>query len=133
MRISRVENSAAFGQLQIRSKGPYFLSESKIKTCEKKLSKTKFIDVILDSHGVAIKEKMTEILHRIQSFSLFPLENSVGIKMIGEKEPLFKFRYSTNEEAENVWETLSSYSRKNSLDEYTEVALWLEKQMETKQ
>ena len=129
MRINRVQNCAAFGQLQPRVRYPYYINESRIKICEKKLADTKFVDVILDSHGFAIKEKMTDILHRIQSFSLFPQENAVGIRMTGEKEPIYKFQYKTTEEARSEWESLIAQNSLNGLEAYTNVALWLDSRL----
>ena len=127
MRISRINNCAAFKQLQVRTKNPFYINESRIKACEKKLMDTKFVDVVLDSQDVAIKDKMTDFLYRIQSFSLFPLEKAVGIRMIGEKEPPFKFFYKSDEEAKSAWKELCKASNIPSLEKYTQVALWLEK------
>ena len=131
MRIERVQNCAAFGQLQSRVKYPYYINEAKIKACEKKLADTRFVDIILDSHGFAIKDKMTDILHRIQSFSLFPQENAVGIRMVGKKEPIYKFQYDTKEKARSEWDKLCFENTKNSLDAYTNIALWLEEHLGT--
>lgn len=126
MRISRVDNCAAFGQLQTRVKCPYFINQSKLRACEKQLVDTKFVDVIYDSQGFAIKEKMADILYRIQSFSLFPIDKAVGIRMIGVKEPVFKFFHQSKEEAKSDWKDLCSAHSKSNVEEYTQVALWLE-------
>lgn len=132
MRINSVQNSAAFGQLQVRSRDIYYLNESKLKSCEKQLANTKFVDVILDSQGFAIKDKMTDILHRIQSFSLFPQDKAVGIRMIDEEAPAYLLNYSTKEQAKNEWQSLCELTSKISLDLYTKVALWLDEKLVTK-
>ena len=129
MRINAVQNSCNFKMLQVRSNG-YLLNDRKLMACEKQLAKTKFIDVVLDSHGIALKDKMTDILYRIQSFSLFPQEKAVGIRMHGEAEPVFKFDYGTISEAKNAWEELKNCSSLTFIEEYTKVALWLEKKLD---
>ena len=103
MYINRVENCCAFKQLQIRSSAPHYFNSAKLEECKKQLSKTKFIDVILDSQGLDIKEKITDILHRIQSFSLLPQENAVQIRMKDEKNSKFKYIYNTLEDARSDW------------------------------
>ena len=108
MRISAVQNSCDFRMLQVKSDRHLF-NESQIKTCEKQLAKTKFIDVVLDSYGLALKDKMTEVLYRIQSFSLFPKDNAVGIRMQGEEEPVFKFTYNSITDAKDAWLKLQGY------------------------
>ena len=128
MRVNTVQNSCNFKMLQVRSNGCIY-NESKIRACEKQLAKTKFVDVILDSHGLALKDKMTDILYRIQSFSLFPIEKSVGIRMRGVDDPVFKFDYGTISEAKNAWQELKDCSSSTFIEEYTKVALWLEKKL----
>ena len=131
MRISAVQNSCDFRMLQVKSDRHLF-NESQIKTCEKQLAKTKFIDVVLDSYGLALKDKMTEVLYRIQSFSLFPKDNAVGIRMQGEEEPVFKFTYNSITDAKDAWLKLQGYEDYTFLEKYTKVALWLEKKLDDK-
>lgn len=129
MRICRVENCVAFNQLQPRVRYPYYLSEAKIKSCEKQLENTRFLDVIFDSQGFAIKDKMTEVLHRFQSFSLFPQENAIGVVMKGVKEPVYKFHYQTKDDAKQEWEDFVNINPKDGLENYTSLVLWLEKKL----
>ena len=93
MRIFSVQNNTDFKALQVRNKGCFYYKASELTLCKEKLAKTKFIDLIIDSHGLAIKEKKTDVLQRIQSFSLFPQENCVSVNMFGEKNPKYKFSY----------------------------------------
>lgn len=129
MRINSVQkNTVAFNSLQVYSANIWQLRPSEIKRCGQKLANTKVFDVIIDSHGFAIKEKKTDVLKRIQSFSLFPKENAVSINMVGEKEPLYKFSYKNLNEAKDTWESFNEiYKKESPLGEYTKVALWLEK------
>ena len=86
--------------------------------------------MIIDSHGLAIKEKKTDILNRIQSFSLFPQENSVSVNMIGEETPKYKFNYPTLPIAKNVWNDLREKASEGTfLEFYTNIALWLEEKL----
>ena len=130
MRIDRVQNCAAFGQLQIRThNSSYLWNKSTLGSCEKQLANTSFVDVVIDSYGLAIKKKMTDVLYRIQSFSLFPEEQAVGIRMIDEKNPLFKFFYATKAEARSEWDDLCKVKNEKNLELYTKVALWVEERL----
>ena len=132
MRISCVQNNnnLNFNALQIRDVEPFYFRDLDISYCKNKLANTQVLDVVIDSHGLALKEKMTDVLHRIQSFSLFPLEKAVAVNMIGEKEPFYKWSYDTIEKAKNVWKKLSKIGKTNSrLNEYTIVTLWLDKNL----
>ena len=79
MRINKVQNNLAFGKLLVYENKMHEFSSSILKRYERRLSDTKHVDLIIDSHGFAIKQKITDILQRIQSFSLFPQENAVGV------------------------------------------------------
>lgn len=127
MRINSVNNYVAFNALQQKCMAPMHITEEKLEICRKKVANTKFIDIILDSHGFAIKEKMTEFIQRIQSFSLFPKDNVVSINMIGDIENCYKFKYDTLEIAKKEWEKISDLRKKNNPEYYTEFALWLDK------
>lgn len=127
MRVSGVQNNTGFKALQIRNQGCFYYKASELNICKEKLAKTKFIDVIIDSHGMAIKDKKTDVLHRIQSFSLFPQEKCVSVNMIGENIPKYKFSYPTLSIAKDEWDNLREDTRTcSSLNYYTKVALWLE-------
>lgn len=116
-----------FGKLYIRSNKFYDISEKSINQYQDKLSKTKYLDVIIDSHGIAIKEKMTENLSRIQSFSLFTLENAVGINFNGDKKNTFKFSYPSFEEAKKAWLEFSEITKNDFFEGYCKIALWMDK------
>ena len=131
MRIMSVQNSVAHKSLDVRYPQHWYRSAD-IKVFEKKLENTKFVDVVIDSHGLAIKEKMTDILHRIQSFSLLLLENAVGINVVGQEEPAYKFVYNDLDEAKSAWRNLSGKSCSNGLEEYTNLALLLDKNFSSK-
>ena len=127
MRVNSVQNNIHFGTLQIRHHGYLNYNACDISRCKEKLANTRLVDVIIDSQGLAIKEKKTDILQRIQSFSLFPLEKRVAINMIGENVPKYKFDYNSLEEARAEWDNLrNSTNNCNFLDLYSKVALWLE-------
>ena len=127
MRVSSVQDNTGFKALQVRNQGYFYYKASELNICKEKLAKTKFIDVIIDSHGMALKDKKTDILQRIQSFSLFPQENCVSVNMIGEEIPKYKFSYSTLSEAKDEWNKLREGTKKgSSLSCYAKVALWLE-------
>ena len=134
MRINRIQSdNVNFSALQVNYADSLRFREKDIMHYKDKLANTKVFDVVIDSHGLALKEKMTDVLHRIQSFSLFPKENSIAVNLIGEKKPLCKFKYSTIEKAEAIWEKLSNISKtKNSLEEYAIVTLWLDKCLRNK-
>ena len=129
MRIESVQsNNVNFNSLQIRNIGHFYYKDFDIKRCQNQLANTKFLDVVIDSHGLSIKEKMTEILHKIRSFSFFPQEKSVAINMEGEKDPFIKLQYDSANKAKAVWEKLAKIGRtNNNLEEYTILTLWLEK------
>ena len=127
MRVTSVQNNTSFKALQIRNQGCFYYKASELSRCKEKLANTKFVDVIIDSHGMAIKDKKTDVLQRIQSFSLFPQENSVSVNMIGEKNPKYKFFYLSLAKAKEEWNNLRLGTRQDSsLVCYTKVALWLE-------
>lgn len=128
MRINVVQNNMDFKALHIRNSGNFYYRACDISRCKEQLADTKFLDLIIDSHGLAIKEKKTDILNRIQSFSLYPKENSVSVNMIGEKKHSYKFIFKTLQEAKANWKLLASFSKGFIIDEYTEIILWLEKQ-----
>lgn len=129
MRINNVQNNnVRFNALQVHYVDSFRFRELDINRCKNQLANTQVLDVVIDNHGLAIKEKMTDVLHRIQSFSLFPNENTVAINMIGEKEPLCKLKYASKEKAEAIWQKLSKIGKtKTVLDEYTILTLWLDK------
>ena len=127
MRVSNVQNNTGFKALQVRNQGCFYYKASELSICKEKLAKTKFIDVIIDSHGMAIKDKKTDVLQRIQSFSLFPQEKCVSVNMIGEETPKYKFNYPTLSVAKDEWDNLRKNTRTcSSLNCYTKVALWLD-------
>ena len=134
MRVSAVQNNPNFQKLEIRNKGYYHYKDASISKFKEKLADTEFVDVIIDSHGLAIKEKMAEVLKRIQSFSLFPLENAVSVNFIGEKEPLYKFSYNSLEEARKVWRMLadSDKGKDSSIDMYATATLWIDQNLKKK-
>ena len=68
MRINKVQNNLAFGKLLVYENKMHEFSSSVLKRYERRLSGTKHVDLIIDSHGFAIKEKMTDILQRILFF-----------------------------------------------------------------
>jgi len=129
MRINSVQNNGInFKSLQIRNVGQFYYKDFDLKRSQNRLANTKILDVVIDSHGLSIKEKMTEALHQIQSFSLFPQENSIAINMINEKEPFIKFKYDSIKKAKAVWEKLLKIDNTQSnLEKYTLLTLWLEK------
>ena len=129
MRISGVNNTN-FGKLYIKSNQFHDLPEDIIRQCEQKLSKTKHVDVIIDSHGFAIKDKMTDFLQRIQSFSLFTQENAVGINTNGVTKNVYKFTYKTLEEAKKAWRELCTTAQHDNLEGYSNVAIWLDNKLE---
>ena len=86
MRINNAHYCSAFGKLYVNTDDLYGISKSSLKQCYDSLSTTKHVDVFIDSQGITIKKKMTEILQKIQSFSLFPQEKSVGINVIENSE-----------------------------------------------
>ena len=133
MRINNAHYFSAFGKLHINTDELYGISKSSLKQCEKLLSKTKHVDVFIDSQGITIKKKMTEILQKIQSFSLFPLERAVGITVIENNEKkVLKMFYKTTEEAKRSWRTLSNCSWLNNIESHTIIALWLDNYFESK-
>ncbi|MBQ7764166.1 hypothetical protein IJ384_02220 [bacterium] len=132
MRVNNVQKNTNFKALQVRSQGYMHYNASEISRCKEKLANTKFIDVIIDSQGLAIKEKMTEVLQRIQSFSLLPQENSVVVNIKEEKEPMYKFSFKDLKEAKTIWRDLCEKTRCDELNYYTNIALWLEEQLSLK-
>ena len=132
MRINNMENSAAFKSLKINESIYYHLSNKNIKSFEKKLANTKHIDVIIDSHGFSLKDKKTELLNWIQSFSLFTQENAVGINLLGDSKKTFKIYFKNIDEAKKLWDELRISARNDSLETYTKTALILDKQIDYK-
>ena len=131
MRINSVDCSTKFGQLQVKQASSIWgYKDSALKSLEDRLANTKHVDVIIDSHGLAIKRKMTDILQRIQSFSLYMLEDAVGINFVGDKKETLKFKYNSLEDAEFVFNSFCKDSRTNRLDEYANVALFLDKNLD---
>ena len=127
MRINRVQNNVvSFKQLEVRSTKFLDIKDFAINECRKRLEKTKNVDVVIDSHGIAIKKKMTEVLQRIQSFSLFTQENAVGINFDKGEDRVYKFKYDSFELAKQAWKDLYEKSNENSLETYTKVALLIE-------
>ena len=132
MRINNAHYCSAFGKLYVNTDDLYGISKSSLKQCEKLLSKTKHVDVFIDSQGITIKKKMTEILQKIQSFSLFPQENSVGICVMENTERnVYKLFYGTLEEAKENWKNLCKITNLNKLESTTKIALWLERYFES--
>ena len=129
MRINSVQNcSVTFNALQVQSANYCHFRNCDISHYESKLANTQMFDVVIDSKGLALKDKMTDVLHKIQSFSLYPKENAVAINMIGEGEPAYKLTYATIEKAKTIWGKLSKIAKtKSCLDEYTIITLWLDK------
>lgn len=133
MRINGTQSCNAFGKLYIKTNEIYGISQSSLKQSEELLSKTKHVDVFIDSQGITIKKKMTEILQKIQSFSLFPQENSVGISVMENSEKnIYKLFYETLEEAKDNWKNLCNMKNLNKLESTTKVALWLDNYFESK-
>ena len=128
MRVERIQSPATFKQLHVRTNDLWNLKDLTIKQCEQKLKNTKFIDIVIDEHGIAIKKKMTETFERIQSFSLFTQENAVGINVRDKKSSTYKFKFPTLESAKTIWKDFYETSRNNSLEGYTKVALFLDEQ-----
>ena len=111
MRIERIQSPATFKQLHVRTNDFWNLKDLTIKQCEQKLKNTKFIDIVIDEHGIAIKKKMTETFERIQSFSLFTQENAVGINVRDKKSSTYKFKFPTLESAKTIWKDFYETSR----------------------
>ncbi len=131
MRINKTQSCSVFGKLYVKTDELYGISKFSLKHCEELLSKTKHVDVYIDSKGVSIKKKMTEILQEIQSFSLFPQENAVGITLIENLEKkVYRMFYKTDEIAKENWKRLCDTSNLNKLEVTTKIALWLEKYFE---
>lgn len=128
MRIDSTQNSFAFKQLHLRTNNFWNLKDLAIKKCEHELKDTRFIDIVIDEHGIAIKKKMTETLERIQSFSLFIQENAVGINVRDKKSSTYKFNLPTLESARALWEDFYKTAHNNALEGYTKVALFLDEQ-----
>ena len=129
MRIESMQSSAVFKQLYVRTNNLWDLKDLTIKQCEQKLKNTRFIDVIVDEHGIAIKKKMTETLERIQSFSFFTQEKAFGINVKGNESKTYKFMLPTLEAAKSIWKDFYETSRNNALDGYTKVALFLDEHL----
>ena len=130
MRINGIENRVGFGNLYLRTNQFHEISEEMIRRYEQKLANTKHIDLIIDSHGFAIKDKMTDFLQRIQSFSLFPQENAVGINMDGLTKKIYKFTYKTLDEAKKAWKDLYTTAQQGNIKGYADVAIWLDNKLE---
>lgn len=130
MRTNNVQ-SLSFSHLQVRTRHLPYISESSLERCRTQLSKTKHVDVVIDPHGFAIKEKMTDILQRIQSFSLFMLENALGlnVKTSSNENKTYKFKFATIDEARKIWKDFYETSGSNSLEGYTKIALWLDEHL----
>ena len=131
MRINKVQNNLAFGKLLVYENKMHEFSSSVLKRYERRLSDTKHVDLIIDSHGFAIKEKMTDILQRIQSFSLFPQENAVGVNVNdgrGNKKT-YKTVYSSLEKAKEAWTSLYRTGQQCNLEAYSQLVLWIEKML----
>ena len=126
MRINSVQNTIGFKKLDIRTHELLEIGESTLQKCQKRLANTKHVDVIIDSHGIAIKNKMTDILQRIQSFSLFKEEQTIGINVDNGNEKTYKIKYDSYEEAKNSWKDLYETYYKKALEGYTKAALLLE-------
>ena len=132
MRINNTQFCNAFGKLYIKTDEIYGISKSSLKRCEGLLSKTKHVDIFIDSKGISIKKKMTEILQKIQSFSLYPQENAVGISVIENLEKkVYKMTYKTEDEAKSTWKNLYDTTNLNKLEATTKIALWLENYFES--
>ena len=128
MRISNVQMNT-FNGLKIYNREIYEMGELAVNKCRERLASTKHVDLIYDSHGFAIKKKMTEVLQRIQSFSLFPYENAVGINVNGNANKIYKFKLKTLDEAKQLWNDLVETCRKNRLEGYTKIILMIENQI----
>lgn len=127
MHINSVQNCVATKGLIVHKNNFWDIKESTIKHCEKLLTDTKRFDIVIDSSGIAIKEKMTEILQRIQSFSLFTQENCIGINTNGIESKTYKLNFANLEEAKQAWKDLYQTAHKDKLEGYTKVALLLDK------
>lgn len=134
MRIYSMQNKTNFGQLHIDNKNLYRFKDSEIKYFKEKLADTKYLDLIFDSKGSAIKEKMTGALKKIQSFSFFPIENAASVNFIGEAEPIYKFTFDSFESAKKEWRVLCEEGKdaETSLPMYANAILWIEKYLELK-
>ena len=126
MRVDRMQNCAAFGQLYVETIPFWYVSDATLDKCKERLANTKHVDVVLDSHGLAIKKKMTDILLRIQSFSLYTLENAIGINMNGDKKESIKFKFDSLEEAKSIWKRLADFTHNSHEESYTETALFMD-------
>lgn len=127
MRSNKVQNFVVFKQLQVKPNSFRDFNPSVIKKSQDRLSETKFFDLIIDSQGIAIKKKKTDVLQRIQSFSLYPQENSVGVKMLSKLgDSIYKFKYESYEKAHMIWREFCESCQKNNLEGYTNFVLWLE-------
>ena len=80
MRINNTDSFATFKSLNVANYKHLHLTSSNLKNCEKQLAKTKRFDVIIDANGFSIKDRKTDLLNWIQSFSLFMKEKAIGIK-----------------------------------------------------
>lgn len=132
MRVNKVQKNIKFNALQIRNNGTTYYRACDISSCKDKLADTKFVDVVIDYYGLAIKDKKTDVLQRIQSFSLFPKENSVSVNMFNEKEAKYKFFFKNLDEAKRNWEDLCDKTNYNGLNYYTIIALWIDKHLDSK-
>ena len=123
MRINSTQSCNAFGKLYIKTNEIYGISQSSLKQCEERLSKTKHVDIFINSQGITIKKKMTEILQKIQSFSLYPQDNAVGITVLGkDTKNIYIKTYETLEEAKNIWYSFSKNNFSEQLEHLTEIA-----------
>ena len=130
MRINNVQKDMNFKQLKVNTHKTWGLKETVIQQYKEKLADTKNFDVIVDSTGISLKRKMTDINQKIQSFSLYMKENALGIHVIGDKRELFKFSYATLEEAKLAWQHLNNSDKQDRLKGYGEVALLLDKKFD---
>lgn len=132
MRVNSMENSVGFKSLKIKENPYRYLAGTSTKIFEKKLANTKRYDVIVDSHGFSIKDKKTELINKIQSFSLFIKEKAVGINLLGNSKQTFKVYFDELEEAENLWNELRVSDRSNRLESYAKATLILDNQIDYK-
>ena len=120
-------NAIPHKALHVRCENLYQYNKQDVSLCQRKLADTKFVDVIIDSQGLlAIKEKMTDVLQRIQSFSLFKEEQAIGINVDNGNEKTYKIKYDSYEEAKNSWKDLYETYYTKALEGYTKAALLLE-------
>ena len=130
MQINKTQNCATFRALQVKTSNVSQYKASDIAYFKDKLANTKLLDAVIDTKGWAINKKGTDILQRIQSLSLLPLEKAVSINLLSKNSDAYKIKFNSVEEAEKEWEYLSSKKLRPGF--YADVVLWLEQHLNIK-